>query len=332
MDFPLVSVIIPTYNREKPLRDTLADLVEQEYPNFETLVIDQTPVHQPETQAYLQELASQGKIKLYKLEWASLPGARNYGIRRAAGEIILFIDDDVRLKPGFLQAHVRNFVEKSEVGVVAGRVLDPHNLKDNQDSQTDYTIEYLPKEASDAGIVWYYLDFTHTIKPQVVLSARGCNMSFRRDIFDKYKLSFDERYQGSAVREESDLCLRVRQTGYKIWYDPEAVLIHLGEPTGGCHDISTRTLQYQITHYHNHFWMAFQNLTFGESVRLFIRLFDCHVLGNPPCNKSGSFSKIVVRGIFYFLGLISALLTWVQSLWSDGQIYSQLDPESQTTI
>lgn len=326
MNWPAISVIVPTYNREQPLRDTLADLLEQEYPSFEILVIDQTKNHQPETQTYLTELATKNKIRLYPIAWASLPGARNYGIRKATGEIILFIDDDVRLKPNFLQAHAQVFLEKSEVGAVAGRVLDPHH---SDQAQTDFTIEYLPKEASDPGIVWYYLDFTHTIKPQPVLSARGCNMSFRREIFDKYQLTFDERFQGSAIREESDLCLRVRQTGYQIWYNPEAALIHLGEPTGGCHDISTRTLQYQITHYHNHFWMAFKNLTFSESIRLFIRLFDCHVLGNPPCNKSGSIFKIVVRGAFYFLGLISALLTLIQSLWSDGQIYSRLDPEPQ---
>jgi GT2 family glycosyltransferase len=35
-------------------------------------------------------------------------------------------------------------------------------------------------------------------------------MSFRREIFTKYGLQFDERFRGSAVREESDFCLRLR--------------------------------------------------------------------------------------------------------------------------
>lgn len=320
MNFPLISVIIPTYGREKTLQDTLADVIKQDYPSFEVLVIDQTPLHTPETQAYLEELKTQAKFRWFRVNWASLPRARNYGVRRAAGEIIVFIDDDVRLNKLFLKAHARNYLERPDVGAVAGRVLDPKSLEEGQKT---LTIEYLPTEAMEPGIAWYYIDLTHTVKPQQVLTTRGCNMSFRREIFKKYGLWFDERFRGSAVREESDLCLRIRQTGYKIWYDPEAVLVHLEEPTGGCHDISTQTLEYQITHYHNHFWMAFKNLTFSESLRLFMRLFDCHVLGNPPCHKSVSLPKIFVRGVFYLLGFFSALVTLVQSIWSDGQIYNE---------
>lgn len=318
MNFPLISVIIPTYGREKVLRDSLADVMRQDYPNFEVLVIDQTPVHTPETQAYLEKLKAKGKIRWFQVNWASLPRARNYGVRRAVGEIILFIDDDVQLTERFLITHARNYSERAEIGAVAGRSLEPKILEKANEM---LTIEYLPTEAMDPAIAWYYIDFTHTVKPQQVLTARGCNMSFRRDIFKKYGLWFDERFRGSAIREESDLCLRIRQTGYKIWYDPEAVLVHLEEPTGGCHNISTRTLEYQITHYHNHFWMAFKNLTFSESLKLFVRLFDCDVLGNPPCNKSGSLPNIFVRGVFYMLGFFSALMTLLQSMWSDGQIY-----------
>lgn len=322
MNLPLISAIVPTYAREEPLRDTLVDLLKQDYPNYEILVVDQTQNHQPETQTYLEELAASGKISWFRLDWASLPGARNYAVRRAKGEIILFIDDDVQLPAGFLAAHARNYVENSDVGAVAGRVFDRMKIAD---AGKDLKIEDLPPEASDPGIAWYYIDLVHTVKPQQVISARGCNMSFRREIFSKYGLSFDERFKGSAVREESDFCLRIRQTGYKIWYDPAANLVHLGEETGGCHDISTKSLKYQITFYHNHFLMALKNLTFSQQLRLFSRLFDCHVLGNPPCNKSGSPIKIITRGCFYILGFFKALGTLIKSLWSDGQIYSQLD-------
>lgn len=113
----------------------------------------------------------------------------------------------------------------------------------------------------DPGIAWYHIDLVHTIKPQQVLSARGCNMSFRRELFDKFGLHFDERYRGSAVREESDFCLQFRKTNRQIWYDPDASLIHLGEETGGCHDIGTKSVQYQITFYHNHFFLGLHNLT-----------------------------------------------------------------------
>lgn len=322
---PLISVIIPTYSREGPLRDTLVDVLKQDYPNFEVLVVDQTQKHQPETQAYLEQLATALKIRWFRTDWASLPGARNYGVRRSTGEIILFIDDDVQLPDGFLAAHAQNYLERPEVGAVAGRVFDRMKLGD---SKGDLTIEYLPPQAMDPGIAWYYIDLVHTVKPQQVLTARGCNMSFRREIFTQYGLKFDERFRGSAVREESDFCLRLRQTGYQIWYDPAASLVHLGEETGGCHDISMRSLKYQLTFYHNHFLMGLKNLSPTQALRLYARLFDCHVLGRPPCHKSGSPIKIVTRAGFYTLGFMNALSTVIQSKWNDGQIYSRLDKQA----
>ncbi len=106
-DLPLISVVIPTYYREEALRDSVVDVLKQDYPNFEVIVVDQTPKHLPAIQAYLEEQATAGKIKWFRLDWASLPGARNYGVRRSAGEIIIFIDDDVQLTPGFLSAHAK---------------------------------------------------------------------------------------------------------------------------------------------------------------------------------------------------------------------------------
>jgi len=328
MTSPLISVIIPTYGREEPLRETLGDVLQQDYDAFEVIVVDQTPTHKPETQACLDELAAAEKIKLFRVDWASLPGARNYGVRRAAGEVILFIDDDVKMPVGCLKAHAGNYEGRPEVGAVAGRVFDRMKLADSQKVNTGdepYTIEDLPPEAMDPGIAWYYIDLVHTVKPQRVISARGCNMSFRREIFTKYGLQFDERFRGSAVREESDFCLRLRSTGYQVWYDPEAYLVHLGEETGGCHDISTRSLQYQITFYHNHFLMGLKNLTPIQQLRLYARLFDCHVLGHPPCHKSGSPIKIISRAGFYSLGLVNAIATFIKSSWDAGQIYTQQD-------
>ena len=320
MNWPSISVIVPTYGREEPLRDTLVDVLAQDYPQFETIVVDQTPTHEPETEACLQEFADAGKIQWFRVNWASLPGARNYAVARSSGDIILFIDDDVKLDPGYLKAHARNYIEKPDVGAVAGRVFDRMKLADSGGA---LAIETLPPEAMDPGIAWYHIDLVHTTQPQQVLSARGCNMSFRRDVFEKYGLRFDERFRGSAVREESDFCLRFRKTGYKIWYDPQASLVHLGEETGGCHDITTRSLQYQLTFYHNHFWMGLKNLTPTQSLRFFSKLFDCHVLGHPPCNKCSSLSKTIVRLGFYSLGLLSALKTSIYSLWDDGQVYTR---------
>lgn len=318
-DWPLISVVVPTYGREAVLCDTLNSLLAQAYPAYEVIVVDQTEQHEAATQRLLETLIAEEKIQLYKVSWASLPAARNYAIERARGSIFLFLDDDVELPKGFLAAHAKAYEGRPEVGGVAGRVFDRMKLSESAVPE----IEMLPPEAMDPGIAWYHIDLVHTVKPQRVLTARGCNMSFRRSLFHQYGLRFDERFAGSAVREESDFCLRVRQTGLMIWYEPSAHLVHLGEETGGCHDISTRSLKYQTTFYHNHFLMALKNLTPLQVLRLSGRLFDCHVLGNPPCNKSGSPIKIVTRFGFYSLGFLKACLTLLSPTGRDGRLFSR---------
>ncbi|MGI8934501.1 hormogonium polysaccharide biosynthesis glycosyltransferase HpsN [Leptolyngbya sp. BC1307] len=317
--WPLISVVIPTYGREGVLCDTLKSVLAQTYANYEVIVVDQTQRHEPTTQAFLDQLVADEKIQLYTVTWASLPAARNYAIERASGSIFLFLDDDVELPEGFLEAHATGFEGRPEVGAVAGRVFDRMKLSEAK----DLAIEMLPPEAMDPGIAWYHIDLVHTVKPQRVLTARGCNMSFRRSVFEQYGLRFDERFRGSAVREESDFCLRVRKTGMIIWYEPAAHLVHLGEETGGCHDISTRSLEYQMTFYHNHFLMALKNLTPGQLLRLSANLFDCHVLGNPPCNKSGSPIKVLSRFGFYLLGFLKACWTLLKPTGRDGRLFSQ---------
>ena len=124
MNLPLISVIIPTYNREQVLRETISEVLQQNYPNFEVIVVDQTQTHEPETQTYLDQLTEAGKIQYYRVTWASLPGARNYAVRRSQGDIILFIDDDVQLPEGYLFAHAHNYISEKnpqadKIGAVA---------------------------------------------------------------------------------------------------------------------------------------------------------------------------------------------------------------------
>ncbi|MEO0457439.1 MAG: hormogonium polysaccharide biosynthesis glycosyltransferase HpsN [Cyanobacteria bacterium P01_A01_bin.114] len=319
IQWPLISVIIPTYGREEVLCTSIQSVLDQTYAAFELIVVDQTQQHTAATATFLAQVGQRPEVQIYAVEWASLPAARNYAIERSQGDVLLFIDDDVELPAGFLEAHARNYLERPEIGAVAGRVFDRMKLAESKSAKQ---IETLPPEAMDPGIAWYHIDLVHTIKPQQVLTARGCNMSFRRALFEQHGLRFDERFEGSAVREESDFCLHIRDTGFQIWYDPEAHLIHLGEETGGCHDISTRSLQYQVTFYHNHFLMALKNLTPWQFLRLSGRLFDCHVLGNPPCNKSGSPIKVISRFGFYCLGLLKACGTLLNPRGKSGRLYS----------
>ena len=327
MTLPLLSVIVPTYKREQPLCLAIQDLLQQNHPSFEIIVVDQTPCHQVETQSFLHQLATVGKIRWFRVDWASLPAARNYGLQQAKGDIVVFVDDDVKIPPDFLSAHAAAYQNSPKIAVIAGRVLDRAKQVKGK------TIDMLPPEAMDPAIAWYYLDLVHTTTPQSVLTARGCNMSFRSDVLRQNHIYFDERYGGSAIREESDVCLRLRQLGYDIWYAPDAVLTHLGEETGGCHTDSFKSLKYQAFFYHNHFWLAFKNLTWPQTWHTFSSLFRCQVLPNTfPYYKRGGLHRILLRTGFYGLGLFWAIATVLQSPWQDGLHHNRPDgPSFETT-
>jgi len=119
-DAPLVSVVLPTYDRPALVRKAVASVGAQTYPNVELLVVDDcspTPVEQA-----LEKLSLGPSITVRVLRHGENRGgnaARNTGIRVAAGEYVAFLDDDDRWHPEKLDRQVRAFRESSPaVGAV----------------------------------------------------------------------------------------------------------------------------------------------------------------------------------------------------------------------
>src|SRR4029079_10494087 len=102
-----ISVIIPTYRREAPLRRCLADLLAQRHPAFEVLVVDQSPDHEPETWAVLRALPPHAQH--VRLPRPSVTAAVNVGVRMAKAPLLLFLDDDIEIRePALLARHPRH--------------------------------------------------------------------------------------------------------------------------------------------------------------------------------------------------------------------------------
>jgi glycosyltransferase involved in cell wall biosynthesis len=91
---PLISIIIPTYNVEKYIKETLNSVINQSYNNFEVLVIDDSSTDS--TAEEIKRIAkSDGRISYYKIEHAGRPSVpRNYGISKSSGEYVAFLDAD----------------------------------------------------------------------------------------------------------------------------------------------------------------------------------------------------------------------------------------------
>lgn len=210
---PFVSVIIPTLNREKELRDTLNYLQRQDYPRFEIIVVDQSKSHEKETVQFLKR--NRSGFKHFFINKKGTTIAKNYGLRKAQGEIALFVDDDIKPIKDLISLHVRNY-KKKEVAGVSGRVV----VNDNS---------MISGPGGKVGFVTKDGRFIDNFSSQTrceIMTVLGCNASFRKEVLDKIR-GFDENFLGNAIREESDLSFRVRRLGYKLVFDPEAEVIHL---------------------------------------------------------------------------------------------------------
>lgn len=99
---PLVSVIIPTLNRYDYLKNILKDFEEQDYTNFEIIIVDQSEPFQPEFYR-----AYDLKIRILRQKERALWLARNSAIREAEGTLVALSEDDVRIQPNWLSSHVK---------------------------------------------------------------------------------------------------------------------------------------------------------------------------------------------------------------------------------
>jgi glycosyltransferase involved in cell wall biosynthesis len=113
---PLISVIIPTYNRAGYLQLALESVLCQEYPCYEVLVVDDGSTD--DTPAVLARQA--GRVRALRQANAGPSAARNRGIREARGELVAFLDSDDLMVPGRLARQAALFVRDPELGLVAG--------------------------------------------------------------------------------------------------------------------------------------------------------------------------------------------------------------------
>lgn len=215
---PLVSVIVPTYNREAVLCQTLTYLFEQDYPHYEILVVDQTREHHADTNRFLEE--NKYKLRYVKLTKPSLTKARNVGVAHARGEIVLFLDDDIVPINDLISRHVQHFQDQ-EIGAVAGQVVPPDGTKSNTSH-----VGIIEERTLPVG------NFNSTVATDV-LHAPGGNASVRRDAAIDAGL-FERAFGGTAIREETDFYLRISTLGYRIIFEPAASILHLAIQSGGC--------------------------------------------------------------------------------------------------
>jgi glucosyl-dolichyl phosphate glucuronosyltransferase len=141
---------------------------------------------------------------------------QNAAIAQARGELLVFLDDDLIVADGYLNAVESFFNEHQEYAAMKGRILpadDPY---------------------IEAGAMAPYLDLPlvdHGDRVVEVRGVLGANMAFRTSAL-RIVGAFDERLGPGAAghEEETEISKRLRRAGFRIGYAPEALVYHDVDP------------------------------------------------------------------------------------------------------
>jgi GT2 family glycosyltransferase len=204
MSRPTVSVIIPTHNRPDRLPGTLAALASQDLPgaDYEVIVVDDGS--SPAVQ--LPECGF--PCTLVRLEGVERSAARNAGAAAAHGDLLVFIDDDIAVRPGFLAAHYQAHREWPDA-LLVGEIRLPDEALRLPFPRFRQRLEN--REAPQAA----------GLTSQPNFCAAG-NVAIPRRRFETLG-GFDP---GLSSGEDQDLALRHTSAGGRIAFVPAAGSVH----------------------------------------------------------------------------------------------------------
>jgi glucosyl-dolichyl phosphate glucuronosyltransferase len=206
----LVSIIVPTRDRQELLPDLLTSLLAQtaDGVDYEIIVVDNGS--QDGTNLYLRDVQnrSHGVLRTLAEPRAGVSYARNAGIASSRGQILAFVDDDVRVRPGWLAAAARIFAREPNVHYVGGPVLplwqsEPPNWLTRE--------HWSPLAAVDYATEKFEVPTTRAV---CLISA---NLFIRRGALDCVGW-FDPTFRRCQDRE---LMLRLWAAGIKGLYAPD---------------------------------------------------------------------------------------------------------------
>lgn len=225
-----LSVIIPTHNRAESLRRALTSLLgTKTRAAFEIVIVDNNS--SDHTPAVAESFGD--TVRRVFEPRTALSAARDRGAATALGEILVYCDDDVVFAEGALDSIVRRFRDSPECGVVAGRILPQFETPPPawaSEGQKQFNGWSLYNESVDGRLG----------KDSVEVEwAAGPLMAVRRSVYQRIggfppdtlgvetnrsARLFNKLYVGPG---DWGLCKLAREAGWKVLYEPGAVVRHV---------------------------------------------------------------------------------------------------------
>jgi len=205
---PLLSVIIPTYQRRHSLLRTLASLRSQTLPGTAYEVIAAVDGSTDGTAEAVRGLAAPYALSVLEGPNRGRAAACNAGVRAAAGGVVVLLDDDMEASPGFLEAHARAHEASIERAVVGAA---PIVVVPGSPPFVRYMADGFRGRLERLAQPGYQLRFR---------DAYTGNFSVRRDVLLAVG-GFDEAFRVYG-HEDYELALRLQEAGVELTYSADA--------------------------------------------------------------------------------------------------------------
>ena len=209
------SIIILTFNGLELNRKCVAALLANTRGDFELVIVDNASTDG--TVEYLEAQTDPRLHIIFNDRNAGFAAGCNQGARAATGAVLVFLNNDTEVTPGWLEPLLEALAEPG-TGIAGSRLLF-----------ADGTIQHAGLAVSRDGIPRHiYRGFPAgwpaANKPREFQAVTGACLAIRKELFDSAG-GFDESYENGI--EDIDLCFRVRRLGLKVVYRPESVVYHL---------------------------------------------------------------------------------------------------------
>lgn len=213
---PSVSIVIVSWNHARWLPLCLDALARTDYAGeWNAVVVDNAST---DASAEVAARRSPAPAIVENRVNRGFGGGNNDGWRAANGEIVVFLNPDTQVRPGWLAPLVETLVAKPDVGVVGARLLRPDGRRLQHAGGLIHPNGMGTHRGADAP------DGPPYDTPREVDYVTGAVMAIRRTLLEETG-GFDEDFF-PAYFEETDLCLEARNRGLSVVYEPRSVVVH----------------------------------------------------------------------------------------------------------
>lgn len=215
---PTVSVIILNYNGRLFLQDCLASVLKTSYKHFEVILVDNGSIDHSLTDA-LKVFGNDPRVRAFRnQENLGYAGGNNSGLLQAKGDLVVFLNNDTKVTPEWLNDLVSAMQSHPDVGVCQSKIrLMGHS------NRLDVVGTFLTPYGFLTYVGLGEEDQGQYETPTEIFSAKGACMMVRKSLLDAIG-AFDSEF--ISYFEETDLCWRAWLSGHRILYVPGSVVYH----------------------------------------------------------------------------------------------------------